>query len=132
MANMSRWNQVSFLVVLAFCTALTVGIAEPQEKPATKAAAAKKAAKPRGRLPAYYKDVVDNIQRDKIYAIQSDFNARIAALEEQLKTLLAERDLAVENVLSEEQKGKVKKSREDAAAKRKKPAAETEETAKTE
>jgi hypothetical protein len=91
-------------------------------KPAGKTAAA--ANKPKGRLPAYFKDIVDEKQRDKIYAVQADYNAKIDALEEQIKTLTDQRDAAIENVLSPEQKEKLKKAKEEAASKKKKPKAE--------
>ena len=88
----------------------------------TKEAAADDAsddAKAKGRLPAYFKEVVDSQQRDKIYDLQSDYAAKIAPLQEQIKKLVAERDSAVEKVLTAEQQSKLKKIRDEATAKRK-------------
>jgi hypothetical protein len=75
--------------------------------------------KVKGRLPAYYKEVVDAQQRDKIYALQADYAAKIAPLQEQIKKLVADRDAAIEKVLTAEQQAKLKKIRDDVNAKRK-------------
>jgi hypothetical protein len=93
------------------------------QKPAAKgkAAAGEAAAKPKGRLPAYYKDIVDEKQRTAIYVIQADYKGKIDALQEQIDKLTADRDAAIENVLTAAQKDQLKKARESAAAKRKKP-----------
>jgi hypothetical protein len=86
-------------------------------------AVAQAPAKARGRLPAYYKDIVDARQKEQIYSIQAEFNGKIDALKEQIEKLADDRDAAVENVLSPAQKGKLKIAKEAAAAKRKKPVA---------
>ena len=75
--------------------------------------------KSKGRLPAYFKDVVDTQQKDKIYALQAEAVAMIAPLQEQIKKLVAERDAAIEKVLTAEQQTKLKKIRDEATAKRK-------------
>lgn len=75
-------------------------------------------AKPRGRLPSYYGDVVSLDQREKIYSIQSKYEVELAALREQLKALVAKRDAEVEAVLSDEQKEQVKKLAAEAKAER--------------
>jgi hypothetical protein len=75
--------------------------------------------KAKGRLPAYYKDVVDMNQKEEIYKLQEDYANKIAPLQEQIKKLIAQRDTAIEKVLSPEQLTKLNKIREEAAAKRK-------------
>ena len=75
--------------------------------------------KVKGRLPAYYKEVIDTQQRDKIYAMQGEFAAKIAPLQEQIKKLVAERDIAIEKILTAEQLEKLNKIRAAAATKRK-------------
>jgi hypothetical protein len=75
--------------------------------------------KSKGRLPAYYKDVVDAKQKEDIYKLQADYFGKISLLQEQIKKLVAERDEAIEKVLSPEQLVKLKKIREEALSKRK-------------
>jgi len=117
-------------MAIGLSTAVVFDLAIAQPKPTSKASAKADAktgdeeaapAKGKGRLPAYYKDIVDAKQKDKIYELQASFNSKIDALEEQIKKLTADRDAAVEGVLTAEQKGKLKKAKEEAAAKRKKP-----------
>jgi len=113
-------------VLLSAVVSWNLAIAQPKPTAKAKPAAAEGEDagpgpnKGKGRLPAYYKDIVDAKQKDKIYSIQAEFNAKIDALEDQLKKLTDERDAAVENVLSPEQKEKLKKAREEAAAKKRK------------
>ena len=47
---------------------------------------AKKAKKFRGRLPNYYRQVVDEKQREAIYKIQQEYAPKIAALAELIRT----------------------------------------------
>ena len=90
-------------------------------------AAAKPRKKPGGRLPAYYNEVVDQQQREKIYAIQQECKPQIDALKAQLAALMKERDEKIAAVLTPEQKKKVEQLRQEAKARRatkgKKPAA---------
>jgi hypothetical protein len=102
--NLSRWKVMSAGSVLVLCAVLALDLAVAQPKPAPKGKAAA-AAKPKGRLPAYYADVVDERQRAAIYSIQSDFKSKIEALQEQIDKLTAERDTAIESVLTAAQKG---------------------------
>jgi len=130
MTKLSEWKVLSVTMALALSAVISSNLAIAQPKPTSKASAKADAksgdeeaapAKGKGRLPAYYKDIVDAKQKDKIYSIQAEFNGKIDALEEQIKKLTADRDAAVEGVLTAEQKGKLKKAKEEAAAKRKKP-----------
>jgi hypothetical protein len=83
------------------------------------AKAAKQRAKPRGRLPAYYNQVIDGQQREKIYAIQQQYEPQIAKLKSELQALQDKLDAEVEGVLTPEQLTKVKDLTEAGKQKRK-------------
>jgi hypothetical protein len=85
-------------------------------------AAAKTPAKPKGRLPNYYGQVVSGEQREKIYAIQAKYAAEIESLQAKLAELDGKVIAEVEAVLTSEQRERVAKLRSEAAAKAKKPA----------
>jgi hypothetical protein len=78
----------------------------------------------RGRLPAHYGEIVTEAQRLQIYAVQEKYAKQIAAAKQQLEALESKRDAEIEDVLTADQKKKVKKAHEDAAANRKKKAAD--------
>jgi hypothetical protein len=80
--------------------------------------------KSKGRLPTYYADIVTEAQRQKIYDVQAKYAAKLAALKEEIETLETKRDNEVEAILDAQQKAKLKKAQGDAAAKRKKTAAD--------
>jgi hypothetical protein len=62
--------------------------------------------------------VVDDEQREKIQAIQAEYAPQLAKLREELKTLVDERDAAIERVLTADQRKQIDKLREEAAARR--------------
>jgi hypothetical protein len=93
---------------------------------------AKQRAKPRGRLPAYYNQVVDGQQREKIYAIQQQYEPKITALKAELQALQDKLDAEVEGVLTAEQRDKVKSLTEAAKQKRKGATASATASATTE
>lgn len=117
--------------VSAFILPLVVSIALAQQdtksnsKADTKAAdkgdakTTKPRAPARGRLPAYYSQVVNGQQREKIYAIQQQYAPKIAALKAELAALQDKQNAEVEAVLTPEQLATVKKLTDDAKAKRK-------------
>ena len=117
-----RWmGMVASMLVLTMLVAAAPaqGPAKPSAKAPAKPAAtsttpARK--KPRGRLPAYFGKVVSAKQRDQIYSIQAKYNAQIEKLQAQLKTLIAQRDGDVEQVLSTEQRAEVQQLREQRKA----------------
>lgn len=74
------------------------------------------------RLPPYYGEVITEDQREKIAAAYAKFNAKIAKLKEDIKSTTAERDQALEALLTDEQKARLAKLRDDAKAKRAKTA----------
>jgi predicted transcriptional regulator len=82
----------------------------------------KKAAK--GKLPAYYADVVSGEQREKIYAIQAKYDSQVKDLNAQLAALAKKINDEIEEVLTDEQKEKVKAARDKAVEAKKKKAAD--------
>lgn len=129
-----RWG--AFIVVISALVSLTATPVRAQDdkKPTlpgkseaadakNKAAKPKKAAKreaQRGHLPPYYRDVVDDKQRETIYGIQQQYTSKIDALKAQLKTLTDERDAKVAAVLTPAQQKKIAELQ--AEAKKKRPA----------
>jgi cell division protein ZapA (FtsZ GTPase activity inhibitor) len=91
----------------------------PSATPETKPAKTKKA-KRRGadHLPPFFKGVVTDDQKEKIYAIQDEYDPKLKALKEQLKSLIVERDAKLDAVLTADQKSKVEAKRAEAEAKR--------------
>ena len=79
-----------------------------------------KAKKAKGRLPAYFADIVTEEQRTAIYKIQESHKKQIDDLEAQLAGARDKEMAEIEAVLDAEQKAKLKKAREEAAAKKKK------------
>lgn len=79
----------------------------PAAAPAAKAAAPAKANAFRGRLPAYYAQVIDDQQRQTIYQIQVSYHDQLSALKAQLEALTKERDEKVAAVLNAEQHKKI-------------------------
>ncbi len=84
---------------------LTLQVSAEQKGDAVKAEpkATKKRATVR-RLPAYYAQLVDDRQRERIYRIQSDYGPRIEALETEIEALTAKRDAEIRAVLTPEQR----------------------------
>jgi hypothetical protein len=80
--------------------------------------------KAKGRLPAYYADLVSDTQKTQIYAIQEKYAQQIAALMEQLEALNDKRDAEIEAVLNADQRAKLKQAQQEGAAKRKKATAD--------
>lgn len=110
--------RVGWLAALVILAAWWAGIGQPltgQEPKETKL---------RGRLPAHYGDIVSEVQRVQIYAVQEKYAKQIDELKDKLTLLEAQRDREVENVLSPEQKTRLKKVEDQAAAQRKKKAAD--------
>lgn len=125
------WASVALVAIVGMTAA---GWAGAQQQPAPAAQAVRAAEAPaeapvpeqpkekkrefRGRLPAYYGRVVDQKQRETIYAIQREYAPRVDALKRQLAALMAERDKKVAAVLTPEQLNTVEKLRAEAKAKR--------------
>ena len=109
-----------FVVATSLIVAgMTVGASSAQDgKKAAGKAATKSAAEPRHRLPPYYAKVVDDTQKEKIYAIQDKHAAKIDALQAELKAAIDKRDTEIEAVLTTKQKVDIKALAADAKAKR--------------
>lgn len=71
-----------------------------------------------GRLPAYYAEVVDEAERQKVYDIQAAFESKIDRIEAELEAMKAERDEKIMKVLSPEKLRRIEALRAAAAAKR--------------
>jgi hypothetical protein len=90
----------------------------PAKKEKKSSSKGDKPAKSAARLPAYFSAVVTEEQRQKIYAIQKDYEGRIDPLRRQLESLVKERDQKVNAVLTPEQRQKIESLK---AAKKPKP-----------
>ena len=99
-----------------------------QEKKTEKPKAVKK--EPKGKLPAFYKNVVTEDQRAKIYEIQQKYAAQIEDLQSQLESLRKKQTEEIEAVLSKEQLDKVTSLKAEADAKKKKDAPKKSDAAK--
>jgi hypothetical protein len=115
--NLPMWKKLLVaLIAVGGAASLTGAPALLAQKADTKAAVPEKA-KSYKRLPAFYADIVDGSQKEKIYALQEKWGKQIDALAEQIKDLQKQRDAEIEGVLTPEQKTKLEKSRAEAKAK---------------
>lgn len=117
-----RWTAALLLPALALAgtPGLRAADEKAEAKPAAKPAAAevsKPPAERRGPLPFYYGKVVSPDQKEKIYDVQEKYAAEIAPLAAKIKELQAERDQAIDAVLSADQLAKIKELKAEAAAK---------------
>ena len=113
------------LTIAAVAMLMTAGHATPAEpaaetsaEPAEPSPAPAEAKKFRGRLPMYFGLVVDEKQRQAIYAIQEEHFAEIEELKENLAALVKQRDAKVAAVLTPEQTAEVEQAKAAAKAKR--------------
>jgi hypothetical protein len=126
---LSRFLSVSvmFLIVLGGVSADFARAAAKEdaklasEKPKLKAKPGAK--KIETRLPPHYGDVVTEDQRKEVAGVFAKYNAKLAKLKAEIKSLTAERDTAMEAMLSAEQKEKLTQLRSSAKEKRPKPPA---------
>jgi len=72
----------------------------------------------RGRVPTYFNDVIDGIQREKIYAIQKEYEAKLDKLRAELESVKLEMNQRIEETLRPDQKKRVGELRKIAADKR--------------
>ena len=89
------------------------GYGEDAQKPAKK-----EREKAKGYLPPFYRDVIDGVQREKIYQIQDQYEDKINALESELKAIKAKRDGEIEALLTTEQKARMAQLMQEAKTKR--------------
>lgn len=92
--------------------------AQDEKKPAAAKAEKKAPKKARRAVPAYFGQVgLSGEQKEKIYAVQADYNGKIGDLKKQIAELTKKRNTEVEAVLTPDQKKQVDELR--AAAKKK-------------
>ena len=103
-------------LVVSVISLSSVGQDAKKADPKAKAGAKEKG---KGRLPAYYKDVVSEEQRDQIYAIQAKYVKQLEDLQGQIDSLKAKQNEEIENLLSPEQKEKLAKVKAEADTKKK-------------
>jgi hypothetical protein len=70
------------------------------------------------RLPAFFSGIVDETQKEAIYAIQTKYNEQIAPLREQIADLLKKQQAEVEALLTADQLDQVQKRRDEARKER--------------
>ncbi|MCA8999333.1 MAG: hypothetical protein KDA80_20230 [Planctomycetaceae bacterium] len=71
----------------------------------------------RGPLPTYYGQIgVTDDQREKLYAVQDEYEVQLEALRQQLKKVVRERDQKMEELLTPGQQLRLKELREAAKA----------------
>ena len=87
----------------ALVLGLMVAVAAAQETTPRKS--------PRGRLPAYWNDVVEPEQKEQLYAIQKKYAAQIDELEAQMVALEAKREAEMTALLTPDQKEKLERVR---------------------
>jgi hypothetical protein len=113
------WTIVASLAMGMALVALPSGA---EDAPAAKPAAEKTVKKERKtsykRLPANFGKVIDEKQREQIYAVQEEYGPKIEALKKQLDTLTKERDEKINALLTPEQIKKIEDLKAEAKAKR--------------
>lgn len=102
------------MLLLAVETLDLRSYAQEAEKTTTK----KEREKAKGYLPPYYRDVIDGVQKEAIYKIQSEYDVKIDALAAQIKQLRDERDAAINALLTPEQKKRLGELNDAARAKK--------------
>ena len=85
-------------------TGLSTATAQDAAKKPEAKKETKERKKPRGRLPNYYGEVVNEEQRTKIYEIQATYREKMEELRKQLAALKKEQDEKVNAVLTPEQR----------------------------
>ncbi|MEX2138134.1 MAG: hypothetical protein WD894_02650 [Pirellulales bacterium] len=91
---------VAILLVVTFGLSAFFTVAAQQAADAPKVRQQEIKKKVNGRLPAYYGQLVDAGQRQRIYQIQATYNPQIEALRTEIDALMTKRDTEIRNVLS--------------------------------
>jgi len=105
-------RKVLFAAVVALSAGLAIGTNSIGQEAKEK--------KAKGKLPAYFADIVTESQRQQIYGLQDKYAKQIAEIQAQLDALTKQRDSEIESLLNADQKEKLKRAREEGAAKKKK------------
>lgn len=98
--------------------------APAQDKPAAAKGRGAKAGQLKGRLPPYFSAVVTPELREKIYAIQAEYDPKISQLRKELEALTKARDEKIYALLTPEQKKKIEDLKAAARSPKKKQAGE--------
>ena len=120
--TMSHFLTRSFVVVALIGMCSLSFAADKTTTSKTKTTSSKKAAaktEVKGRLPRYFASIVDEKQRTEIYTIQSEYRAKIEALEKELAKLRAAELDSIEDVLTSTQKRKLTSLRSSKSTKSK-------------
>jgi len=104
-------------LLVLFCFAF-VALAPASADDAESSETAKRKYTYKGRLPAYYKEVVTDEQKEKIYAIQMKYYEEIRSLKDKLLALVKQQSAEIEAVLTEAQKTQIEQLRAQAKAER--------------
>ena len=116
------WKKIALVsLASAFVVAsLSFSVGQDTKKGSGKAKTeVKETAKAKGRLPAYFKDVVTEEQKDQIYTIQAKYEKQISDLQSQLEEVRSQQMAEIEKLLSADQKKKLADLRAEADAKKK-------------
>lgn len=70
------------------------------------------------RLPNFYRDVVNEKQKEQIYQIQDEYYPYITMLNERIQKLRAEQDAKIKATLSQHQVAEIEKLAEESKARR--------------
>ena len=113
-------------LVLLLCSISTVALGQTKSSKSTRSSSKTTSQKSQanetekeltGRLPRYFASLVDDEQRQEIYAIRNDFRDEIEALEKKLAALKVKEMQAVEKVLTTTQRRKLASLRDAGASK---------------
>jgi hypothetical protein len=107
-------------LAIAFLLPAWIGpvAAQPKRDAAEAPGKEAKKAPAKGRLPAYYAQIVNEGQRQRIYQIQANYNPKIEALQAEIEALQTQRELEIRAVLSPEQQKRLDARIAEAQAKR--------------
>ena len=128
-SSIKIWKTLIIALPLALALITSDAKTWGAEKDAAKPTVKKKRAAAQGRLPDFYRTVVNAAQKKEIYSIQAKYAAQIKELRKQLSALITQRNTEVEAVLTPEQKDQVAKLAAEAKAKLKKPSSKKKKTA---
>ena len=123
---MTRRVVLSLLALACVLPIITQAQERMTRKPVTPSPAIEKPAEPKlsGRLPNYYASAaaVTDEQRQQIYAVQNEYDARIETLLDEIEELRADRDARIAGVLTKDQRQKVDAARQQARERRRQKA----------
>ncbi|UUO08295.1 hypothetical protein M4951_08235 [Blastopirellula sp. J2-11] len=108
---MLRTRFISALVIfglgVAGVTAFSARAADEPPVAAQPKMETKARSEPRGRLPNFYGQVVSEKQKEEIYSIQSEYEARLDELVRQIVVIKAERDAKIDQTLTPQQRKEI-------------------------